>query len=259
MSEYPPKITKALHEVMSSVSYVQKGGENKFHGYKYAGEGDLLAVLRPAMLKAGLLLLPSGVEHSVVDQYGNTHVSVAYTLAHKDGDVWPDKLIALGSGNDKNKQGGVGDKGTYKALTGANKYLLFKLFQIETGDDPEKAEHDPPNLPPEDLTPAHDQRMADNIGKVMDKPALIPVPDIDDEKERWKAWTKKLVSAMDKCKAPDEVDQWIAKNGVSLGNLGRFSETAYDDVQNKAERKKAILRERAGLETPTNNTILAGG
>jgi hypothetical protein len=51
--------------------------------------------------------------------------------------VWPHKVRAIGTGNDKNKNG-VGDKGTYKALTGANKYLLFKLFQIETGDDPEK-------------------------------------------------------------------------------------------------------------------------
>lgn len=137
--EYPPKITKALHAVMTKVGYVQKRGENKFHGYKYAGEADLLEVLRPAMLEAGLLLIPSGAEHAAIDEHGNTHVSVAYTLAHKDGDVWPDKIIAFGSGNDRNKNG-VGDKGTYKALTGANKYLLFKLFQIETGDDPEATE-----------------------------------------------------------------------------------------------------------------------
>ena len=32
----------------------------------------------------------------------------------------------------------MGDKGLYKAITGANKYFLFKLFQIETGDDPER-------------------------------------------------------------------------------------------------------------------------
>ena len=44
-------------------------------------------------------------------------------------------IIAAGCGGDRNKNG-VGDKGLYKALTGANKYMLFKLFQIETGNDP---------------------------------------------------------------------------------------------------------------------------
>ena len=37
---------------------------------------------------------------------------------------------------DRNKNG-VGDKGIYKAITGANKYALLKLLQLATGDDPE--------------------------------------------------------------------------------------------------------------------------
>lgn len=147
-TKYPVKILAALNEIMAEVGYVHKGGENKFHGYRYAGESDLLAVLRPAMVKHGLILIPSHQDVSQPDQYGNTMVKVAYTMAHKDGDVWPDPIIVYGSGNDRSKNGGVGDKGLYKALTGANKYLLFKLFQIETGDDPErdsegdKIEHD---------------------------------------------------------------------------------------------------------------------
>lgn len=138
MSE-PKTILSALHQVMGKCGYVQKKGENKFHGYKYAGEADLLEVLRPAMIEAGLMLIPSQEEVTGIDNHGNTLVKVAYTLAHKDGEVWPEKIIAYGCGNDRNKNG-VGDKGLYKALTGANKYLLFKLFQIETGDDPEATE-----------------------------------------------------------------------------------------------------------------------
>lgn len=138
------KIAAALHEVMSKVSYVQKTGNNKFHGYKYAGEADLLEKLRPAMLEAGLLLIPSVVSVTPTDEHGNTTVRMEYTLVHKDGDVWPTPIGAAGTGNDKNSKGGVGDKGTYKAITGANKYLLFKLFQIETGDDPEQSEEPAP-------------------------------------------------------------------------------------------------------------------
>jgi hypothetical protein len=132
------KIAAALHAVMQDVSYVQRTGQNKFHNYRYAGEADLLEKLRPALLRHGLLLIPSAQEASPADQHGNVTVRVEYTLVHKDGDVWPDKIGAVGCGNDRSKDGKIGDKGVYKALTGANKYLLFKLFQIETGDDPEK-------------------------------------------------------------------------------------------------------------------------
>lgn len=132
------KITKALHQVMSKVGYIQKTGNNKFHNYKYAGEADLLEKLRPAMLEAGLLLIPSVETVTSIDENGITTVRMEYTLAHVDGDVWPHKIGAAGQGGDKNSKGGVGDKGLYKAITGANKYLLFKLFQIETGEDPEQ-------------------------------------------------------------------------------------------------------------------------
>jgi hypothetical protein len=135
-------ILRAMNEVMKEVDYVQKKGENDFHGYKYATEADVLDRLRPAMVKHGLVLIPSVQQVSSVDQYGNTTVSIHYTLAHISGAVWPQPVIAAGCGNDRNKSG-IGDKGLYKALTGANKYLLFKLFQIETGNtEPEDSEGD---------------------------------------------------------------------------------------------------------------------
>jgi len=135
-------ILSALNAVMQEAAYVQKTGENDFHGYRYATEADVLERLRPTMVKHGLILIPSVQQVSGPDANGNTLVTVHYTLAHVSGAVWPQPIIAAGCGNDRSKNGGIGDKGLYKALTGANKYLLFKLFQIETGDDPEKSEGD---------------------------------------------------------------------------------------------------------------------
>jgi len=147
----PPtiKIAKALHAVMAKVSYVQKDGKNAFHGYRYASEAALLAALRPAMIEEGIFLIPSISFVKPIDDHGNTHVEMEYTLVHKDGDVWPYTIRAAGVGNDRAKNGAVGDKGVYKAITGANKYLLFKMFQIETGDDPETdtQEAPPPAFP----------------------------------------------------------------------------------------------------------------
>jgi len=138
------KIATALHNVMTKVSYVQKGGENKFHGYKYASEADLLEKLRPALIEEGLILIPSVDMVRPLDEHGNTVVDMRYEIVHKDGDIWPHPIRISGCGNDRSKNGTVGDKGIYKAITGANKYFLFKLFQIETGDDPERDQQTQP-------------------------------------------------------------------------------------------------------------------
>lgn len=132
------KIATALHNVMAKVTYVQKGSENKFHGYKYVSEADLLEKLRPALIEEGLILIPSVEMVRPMDEHGNTVVDMKYEIVHKDGDIWPHLIRVAGCGNDRSKNGTVGDKGLYKAITGANKYFLFKLFQIETGDDPER-------------------------------------------------------------------------------------------------------------------------
>lgn len=168
---YPVKILVALNEVMQACGYVQKQGKNEFHKYRYAGEGHLLEVLRPAMVKAGLLLIPSHRAVTAPDEFGNTTVTVDYTLAHKDGDVWPEKISVVGCGNDKNSKGGVGDKGVYKAATGANKYLLFKLFQIETGDDPEQAsEHDKDGTPVKAADPQAPAKTERTLTKAQARP-----------------------------------------------------------------------------------------
>ena len=97
--------------------------------------------------------------------------------------------------------------------------------------------------------------MADNITKVMDKPAMIPVPDMEDEKAKWAAWYEKIIHALDSSKVPDDVDKWLSMNAVPLGNLGRYSEKAYDKIQAQAEKKKEKLAEAAGL----GNTVLGAG
>ena len=147
------KIATALHNVMAKVTYVQKGSENKFHGYKYVSEADLLEKLRPALIEEGLILIPSVEMVRPMDDHGNTIVDMKYELVHKDGDIWPHTIRVSGCGNDRAKNGTVGDKGIYKAITGANKYFLFKLFQIETGDDPER--DNMPVVQEISTTPAH--------------------------------------------------------------------------------------------------------
>ena len=121
----------ALNCVMKDVTYVQKGGKVAFGStkYSYMSEANLLEAARPAMVKHGLALMPSCEEIKVEGKM--VFVRMSYTLTHVSGAVWPEKLNMWGSGMDS------GDKAIYKAITGANKYMLFKLLNIPTGDDPE--------------------------------------------------------------------------------------------------------------------------
>jgi len=229
------KILFALHEVMSKVGYVQKKGTNDFHKYKYAGEGNLLEALRPAMVEAGLLLIPSASEREEIDSYGNTHVVVEYTLAHKDGEIWPEKIRAFGAGNDRNKNG-VGDKGLYKALTGANKYLLFKLFQIETGDDPEEK---------------NTQESAESLGDARIKPTcetaedsyriiLKGYKDKDAAKRKWQSKFAELCAA-----APDVevINQIQSDNMDALDRLMKSGD--YDPIQSALDEAWTRLKPQA--------------
>ncbi len=218
------KITAALHEVMSKVGYVQKTGKNTFHNYKYAGEADLLAVLRPAMVEAGLLLIPSIADHSPIDEHGNKDVVIEYTLAHKDGDVWPHKIRAIGTGNDRNKNG-VGDKGTYKALTGANKYLLFKLFQIETGDDPEKDSD-------------HDKDPPANANKPKPKQPEPPPPSARDQKvAELRAYAQRVADAIEEAPDTHTVETIWREETNALAELKQNSQKAFDHLVGLAVKR----------------------
>jgi len=133
------KVAKKVLAVMGAVRYVQKDGKNDFHKYNYASEAALLNALRKHMIENGLILVPNVVEYQV--NAGMTSELVEYTLIDADSGE-EIKFKILGQGQDK------GDKGAYKAATGANKYALMKLFQIATGDDPEAdTETDKPKKP----------------------------------------------------------------------------------------------------------------
>ena len=113
---------------MSQVSRVPKNGFNNFHKYAYATESDLTESIRPILLESGLAFFSTVLDQSREGEF--TKVKMEFTLADVDtGETL--KSVYWGEGQDK------GDKGLYKAYTGATKYFLMKTFLIPTGDDPE--------------------------------------------------------------------------------------------------------------------------
>jgi len=125
----------ALLHVAREIGHVEKKGTNDFHGYKFAGEADVIEAVRPTMLKYGLVIISSVNDITPIDKFGNVFVRMEYKVHH----VASGSEVVFGgggAGNDRHRNG-VGDKGLYKAITGANKYMILKLLQLSTGDDPE--------------------------------------------------------------------------------------------------------------------------
>lgn len=131
-------IIKKLTRIMAEIGPVEKTGWNNFNKYKYTTEADVQAITSKKMAKENLMLIPFEVSHEtkeVTTRKGN--VEQLYTgtwdFSIEDGDSG-EKIVVRVSGQGQDN----GDKAAFKALTGAHKYALMKLFQISTGDDPER-------------------------------------------------------------------------------------------------------------------------
>lgn len=156
-------ILEALNKVKASIENVPKDGTNPHFGYRYVSEASLNRAVRASMIENGLILIPSVVPDWPIriDEKGVTHVLFEYQVAHVSGAVWPETIRVYGQGNDRDSKGGWGDKGAYKASTGAYKYLLLRLLQIDTGDDPELDHLDDSSKMAPRKRPEEDQRDAE--------------------------------------------------------------------------------------------------
>ena len=132
-------LVSKLAEVMAAVERVPKRGRNTFHNYDYATEADIVSVVRQELASRNVMLIPH-IDQCIridlppkagKDRDPVTDVAMVFTFL--DGESG--ESIAKcwrGTGQDG------GDKGLYKAITGAEKYFLLKTFLIPTGDDPER-------------------------------------------------------------------------------------------------------------------------
>lgn len=176
MSDVPQSLVKKMCEIGASLSFIEKRGKNTFHSYRYATEADLVSAIRLEMFKRNVFLTPSFVSHNreqitrqtkeKTTTTGLTDIMVNWTW--RDGDTGETlECLVAGCGEDS------GDKGTYKAFTGSEKYLLLKTFLIPTYDDAEQ------------LTPADKKALQQRIAaeKVAEMKASKAVRDAQSPEE----------------------------------------------------------------------------
>ncbi len=114
---------------MKKTKSVAKTGRNDFHNYDYATEEDILREIRGPLTEEGLIILPTLVDEKQEGTVTTLHINFRI-IDTESGEMVECRFT--GKGEDK------GDKGSYKAMTGAQKYFLTKTFMIPTGDDPER-------------------------------------------------------------------------------------------------------------------------
>lgn len=136
-------IYEKIHQVMQDIQYLQKDGfveTGNGKGYKAMTDEKVASTLRPALLKARLVILPVEMDtarsdEDVTDKYGNTKknritdCSVKYRIFDIDNPSDFIDVVSAGTGVDTQ------DKGIGKAMTYARKYMLLNTFLIPTGND----------------------------------------------------------------------------------------------------------------------------
>jgi hypothetical protein len=126
----------ALSAVMADIDgiVVQKKKSEGLN-YAFASIDDMIAVIRPALTKHGIVVYPSGVSDLSRTVEPNakgtpmTNVSAlfSFTFAHGESET---HMIAQVPGEGRDSS----DKAHNKALTAAYKYALKQTLMIETGD-----------------------------------------------------------------------------------------------------------------------------
>jgi len=125
-------IYQRIHAIMEDVSYVQKEDKKVNNQYKFVSHDAVTSAIRPALLKHGVIAIPSYFDISVDGNRTNCSMAIMFVNKDKPEDRLEIPCAGFGQGIDPQ------DKGAGKAMSYAYKYALLKIFALETGDDPEK-------------------------------------------------------------------------------------------------------------------------
>ena len=132
-------IANKLHNIQKKVSYMAKGGLNSAQGYKFLSEAQITEQFKPLLEEAGVLFIYTSKITSTSPTPSAKQTLTNVEVIYEFFDVMSGESIAgvaSGQGTDPS------DKGVYKAITGAIKYIFMKTFLIPTGDDPENDSKD---------------------------------------------------------------------------------------------------------------------
>ena len=130
-------LRQKLASVYKNIEFIEKAGDNSSQHYKYVRAADVLRAIRKAFADVGVYAQTNfellGTYDIPTNRGGNMHTAtVKATITFFDLDSDETKTVSgLGDGADS------GDKGIYKAQTGAVKNALRNAFLVPDEADPE--------------------------------------------------------------------------------------------------------------------------
>lgn len=215
----------AISDVMAEIPAVEKGGWNKFQNYSYARIQDLMGVLTPLMGKHGIVVFQNEEGREMFDDGKAIAVRYRFTIVHKSGEIWPERILQTGLSSCRNTKDGFDDKSLNKCHTAARKYFLLSLFQIPTED---AEDSDTSGSPRQNgggqPRPQGRRPVPSPSGKIA--PHSIPIVD----QESPQAWASRFGAFVAKAETSVEIDEWYSANIAAFEKLkGRF-EQIYNDA-----------------------------
>lgn len=156
------EIFKKLNEINARIGAISKDKRNQQQGFMFRGIDQVMNVLHPLLVDAGVVVIPEIVETRREERLTKTGGNLIYTMhtvryhfTAEDGSEAVATVV--GEGMDS------ADKSSNKAMAVAFKYACFQLFCIPTE---EIAKDDPDAYSPEDSvrkpTQAELKRYIDN-------------------------------------------------------------------------------------------------
>ncbi len=248
-------IIKAVTTIMGEVGSVQKAGTNDFHRYKYATAADILHKLQPLMAREGLVVFQTEQSRDLIADGSVLSVTYEFTLAHRDGDVWPTPIIRTGMSAARNTKGGFDDKALNKCQTSAHKYFHLTLFEIPTGDyDDADAEEDrnAPTVAKNGRQPAKPAPLALAVPSAVVEhdpgtgetgPRELPLPTKSDGSYDPIAFGQAFLAAINASTTAEEVGAWLEANETTTARLPR---KVFDRIAVHVSNRIAALRPEAG-------------
>lgn len=212
----------ALRKDLSKLGVLKREGNNKFSNYKYFSESQYKELFTRLFAEHGLELHFNELDyqlHTITREKESNLRVVKFRWELTDIETgYSETTVMTSEGADS------GDKGGYKAYTGALKYYLANTFMVATGDDPERDDREPEKksekktltATPEQINFIKGAYKGDKLKKLLEAQNVEKVEDIP------------LDKASDICKKVKEIieKKESKKNGVSDSN-----EQSADDEQ----------------------------
>lgn len=222
-----------LHAIMSGIESLPKDGYNQFQKYAYTTDRAIKEAVHAGMVEHGVLFRLVEVDQSVIEKPRADGAARSLTLIHmryefsdvETGEAIEGSICAQGED--------AGDKGIYKAITGAIKYAMTTTFMIPAGDDAEQEEAERQSRPQASQP----------------KPKFAGDPKNGGISE---PQAKRLYAIMMKAGfLKGDVEPWLAERGYS--RMGEIPRSEYDVVVAAAEKGPAKPDDFGGITSDEIN------